>query len=221
MVDVGEMYRREVLAAVGTGISTAAAGCSGNNENTENPGTDGSSTSEQTDGQSQKENSGNGEDTSTGEGANTPDGGDQIHEGEEEFESFLASNEYEDSFPRGQWLEFEEPSEYITVPFDEGSFENGASYIETGEDALGEFDSLYLAFDLEKEFIHVYTFHADEWDTEISAAENFTSGNAGGESRVGSYEGEDELETILSENFQGYDDASEEFPQEYLDLVEE
>lgn len=221
--------RRDVMAVAGTALGVGLAGCSDNTSSTPTDQNEDEVTGD--DG-----NSGSGETTNGGSGStegSEPETGnlgeDNVLEGEEQFEEFIASNEYggSDVNTERYWIEFESPQDQIEVPvtdqIDESAIEDLIYVVENGErpEGLGSLDALYLAVeeDSDNPVVAEFYFNEDEWDTSAEPVQNM--GNGGFGSPSGEEVPLDSLEAFFSENVQAYNDVSDDIPQEYLDLVEE
>ena len=216
------ILRREFLGAAGAGIATALAGCAGDegestpsgSETTENPDT------------SSRDDSDAEESPTDSAPENQNNNGDNIYNGEEDFEEWLSSHEM-DAVPESHWMEFEDPENHFELPLTEYVDGNSPLTYNIQEkkrgEGLGQYDSLYIAVTKdsaeELQFAPLY-FTEDEWDASMSARENIQEV---GRLMIGGYNNisENDLEAFFEEDVLSYDDVSEDFPQEYLDLVEE
>ena len=124
-------------------------------------------------------------------------------------------------------MEFEDPENHFELPlteYIEGNTNLSYSIREKSAAALGEFDSLYIAVTKEGadelQIAPLY-FSEEEWDSSMSARDNMRE--LGRLMGIGNYTpiSEDDLESFFEEDVASYDDVSDDFPQEYLDLVEE
>lgn len=213
-----------MLTAVGAGATIALAGCSGN-------GQDGSGNEEnepdatQTDSESSPEDTESetteAQDTETSTETSSED---TVYNGEEELEDFLSNGEILSDY---HWIEFESPQTQFDSPIESGLgqddefnyfVENGSFRMsQTGQDY--EIDGMYVAKAQDQngeDPLAIFMFNAELWDEEAGMTENFRD-NVYGRTHIGSTE---DLETLLSEDVQAYNDTSEDFPQEYLDLID-
>ncbi|MUV89129.1 hypothetical protein GJ629_03780 [Halapricum sp. CBA1109] len=213
------------MTAVGVGVITALAGCSGNGS--DGGGEPSPEDGDQPDSETQTEQSTDTESTPDQEHTETSteaSSGDTVYDGEEDFEEWLSSHEM-DAVPESHWMEFEDPENHFELPLTEYVDGNSPLTYNIQEkkrgEGLGQYDSLYIAVTKdsadELQFAPLY-FTEDEWDTSMSARENMQEV---GRFIVGGYTpiSEGDLETFFEEDVLSYDDISEDFPQEYLDLV--
>lgn len=216
--------RRQILTATGVGVVTALAGCSGDGSNGE--GESSSEEENQPDSETHTEQSTDTESTPEQEQTETPtetSSGDTVYDGEEDFEEWLSTHET-DVIPNSHWMEFEDPENHFELPLTEyvdGNTPLSYNIQEKSSEALDEFDSLYVAVTKqgagELQIAPLY-FSEEEWDSSMSAGENMQEV---GRLIVGGYTpiSEGDLEVFFEEDVLSYDDISENFPQEYLDLV--
>lgn len=214
-----------MLTAVGTGATIALAGCSGDSQ-------DGSGNGEnepentQTETESPTENTES--ETAESQDTETPaktSSGDTVHEGEEDFEEWLSSHET-DVVLESHWMEFEDPESHFDLPLIEyvvGNTDLSYNIREKSSAALDKFDSLYVAIPEEgagELQIRPLYFSEEKWDSSMSARENMQEL---GRLMIGGYAPitENDLEAFFEEDVVGYDDVSEDFPQKYLDLVDQ
>lgn len=215
MKDLDSMYRREVLGAVAA-ATASIAGCSEGGTST--------STTNSTDAPESSENADVSEDstqTSTTSQQNQtqqdPVGQDIQYDGESEIEPILSQ--------QGPWIELEHTSEQIDFPIDFSYLNQIIPSLEDETFAPSEtsgaiaLDSFYIALEQGEDGTTVIynALNGEAWDTSKDLNSNYGVAATGG--RAGPYTDE-ELQVLFSDDIAGYDDVSEDFPQEYLDLIE-
>lgn len=222
MKDMDDIYRREVLGAVATGIGASIAGCSDQGGSTSTPQDTEASTS-QNGGNSEQDNSTAESTQNTGQTQATsqedPVGEDFQYNGEEPVENSGAYS--------NRWIELEHTSQQIEMPFEtDRSLPDGAFYFGDEEFNIGNgrqnIDALYILLSEPQEEnkmdLSFVALDSDDYDSSKTFTENEELGVAVQTTGHG-YTPAD-IQTIFSEDITGYDDVSEDFPQEYLDLIE-
>lgn len=222
--------RRQVLTAVGVGVASALAGCSGNGSDGESdsPPEEESPTDSATESPTDRETS-----SPTEEGTSTTAGSnDTIHDGEERLEEYISESLPDAKFPEGQqdylWLEFENADEQLDTSLEwgpsnseapaDGDLGNILYWAERGKNPQAEFDTMYLLFDGSESVSSVFLSEKD-YDPEVDVEENMVN-SPGGYQRMGGGTLEEwTFEEIISEAVEDYSDVSDDFPQEYLNLV--
>jgi hypothetical protein len=212
--------------AAGMGVVAALAGCSGN-------GSDGKGKS------SPEENNQTDSETQT----ETSNRDDTVYDGEEELEIFIHSrSEFIEDDPDYYWIEFEDPTEQIERPIEADGFSEDRQFnyfVENGSYATSqtgteyEIDGMYLTIPKTglktsetgtsgEQQPEVFAFSEEAWDQDATLQENIDQ-NIYWRDGLDVSEGvsEDEIETLFSEDIQAHNDASEDFPPKYLDLIDQ
>ncbi len=225
-----ERSRREVLAGAGSAAVAAIAGCSGDeNNNTENPG------SNSTDGATDEPGSGEESDPTGTEGGSsgTEDGNQSTGEGNSGTEE-SGPESYDDDESQAEiegediltnnylgWIEFEDPSEQL--PQDNYSIEEypslAALISEDSESSEANFN-VY-----EDDFETVYFMWLEDGDLEgdgigilIQGVEDFDGQIHQDYSGSHTDQGAD-LEGILRNVVEGYNDVSPNLDEEYAEIL--
>lgn len=212
---VDRTYRRTVLQAVGVGLTVGVAGCSGSGDGNDGT-TDSGERTETTGQQTQRESTAT---QTPSANQDDPVGEDVQYDGENTIETLTSEN-------NGLWLELEHTSEQIEYPLE-------FSYLQEIAPSLQEevfsnesretlrLDALYIILEPQSDGSYELAYqalNAEAWDDSKNLSGNWGSAVLGGSSG-GSFSSQD-LETMFSEDITGYDDVSEDFPQEYLNLIE-
>jgi hypothetical protein len=218
--------RRQILTAAGVGAVAALAGCSENGSDGEGESSpeEGNQSDTETQTEQTTESTPDQESTTT---STETSGEDQIHTGEEELENYMSSVVEDGRGGLGEteyhWIEFEQVENSLDLDFPDGmeyaEIDANVNFLRAQSER--GYNTAYFALEEpvgeETEFVAAFLV-ADDWDEEATVAEN--AANQAFYSAGFTQEDEDVLQTLFDENILSYDDVSEGFPQEYLDLVD-
>jgi len=148
---------------------------------------------------------------------------DQVRNGEEELEQYMEITDEGNTLMgrrKYNWVELENVEDQTEKPITE--FAAGTAFEELargGSVPNADIDTVYVAVQSGRpnslDFVYL---DSDNWDVDISADENARKGFY--DDSPSSLE-EDEVLAIFSNDISGYSDVSDDFPDEYLEAIEE
>lgn len=214
------MQRRTLLVSLSVVGTVAVAGCSNSSEPATDP-EDGES-EEGSDKDTEQDQQEKEEHNSDQENELEQKGDDQVHKGEEELEQYMETDEGITLMGQSKynWVELENIEDQTEKPITE--FAAGTVFEELargGSAPNSDIDTVYVAVQSgganSLDFVYL---DSDNWDEDISVDEN---------ARKGFYQDdpsnleEDEVLELFSNDISGYSDVSDDFPDEYLEAIEE